>query len=207
MARGNSYQFGVLREDPGDLPISLEGFGLAGGEVEVVGPCDVVDDAVEGIGSFEVTEGLRLVVNVHAQVLGYLVHEVFSGGDLVALIAVVVHACCKGVVVFNLEGFFDPIEEGFFLVEEVTLDSVIGRGQGLGLCRAQEAGVNWPVLAEGDHAGRVGGHQVVLDVLGVSEASLLIGDEELRAITLEPYRGPFPFGTGTLWVAGRPRAV
>ena len=158
----------------------------------------VVDNAVEGIGGFKVTEGLHLVVDVHAQVLGYLVHEAFSGGDLVALIAVVVHARCEGAVVFNLKGFFNPIEEGFFLVEEATLDSVIGRGQGLGLRRVQEAGVNWPVLAEGDHAGQVGGHQVVLDVLGVSEASLLIGDEELRAIALEPYRGPFPFRTGTL---------
>ena len=207
MARGNSYRFGVLIGDSGDLPISLVSFGLAGGEVEVVGPRDVVDDAVEGIGVFEVAEGLHLVVDVHAQVLGYLVHEAFSGGDLAALIAVVVHTRCEGAVVFNLEGFFDPIEEGFFLVEEATLDSVVGRGRGLGLDGAQEAGVNRPVLAEGDCVGRVGWHQVVLDILGVSEASLLIGDEELGAVALEPYRGPLPFGTGTLWVAGGPCAV
>ena len=207
VARGNSYRFGVLREDLIDLLISLEGFGLTGGEVEVVGPRDVVDDAVEGIGGFEVAEGLHLVVDVHAQVLGYLVHEAFSGGDLAALIAVVVHARCERAVIFNFEGFFDPIKEGFFLVEEATLDSVIGRGRGLGLRRAQEAGVNRPVLAEGDCAGRVGGRQVVLDILGVSEASLLIWDEELGAVALEPYQGPFPFGTGTLWVTGGPRAV
>ena len=207
MARGNSYQFGVLREDPGDLPISLVSFGLVRGEVEVVGPRDVVDDAVEGIGLLEVAEGLHLVVDVHAQVLGYLVHEAFSGGDLAALIAVVVHARCERAVAFNFEGFFDPIEEEFFLVEEAMLDSVVGRGRGLGLRRAQEAGVNRPVLAEGDRTGRVGGCQVVLDILGVSEASLLIGDEELGAVALKPYRGPFPFGTGTLWVAGGPRAV
>ena len=142
MVRSNSYRFGILVVDPGDLPISLVGFGLVRGEVEVVGPRDVVDDAVEGIGLFEVAEGLHLVVDVHAQVLGYLVHEAFSGGDLAALIAVVVHPCLERGVVFNLKGFFDPIEEGFFLVEEATLDSVVGRGQGLGLRRAQEAGVN-----------------------------------------------------------------
>ena len=34
-------------EHPGDLPISLESFGLAGGKVEVVRPRDVVDDVVE----------------------------------------------------------------------------------------------------------------------------------------------------------------
>ena len=207
MARGNSYRFGILVADPGDLPISLVGFGLVRGEVEVVGPRDVVDDAVEGIGLFEVAEGLHLVIDVHAQVLGYLVHEVFSGGNLAALIAVVVHARCEGAVVFNLEGFFDPIEEGFFLVEEAALDSIVGRGRGLGLDGAQEAGVNRPVLAEGDRAGRVGGCQVVLDILGVSEASLLIRDEKLGAVALVPYRGLFPFGTGTLWVAGGPRVV
>ena len=207
MARSNSYRFGILVVDPGDLPISLVGFGLVRGEVEVVGPCDVVDDAVEGIGLFEVAEGLHLVVDIHAQVLGYLVYEAFSGGDLAALIAVVVHPCLERGVIFNLKGFFNPIKEGFFLVEEATLDSVVGRGRGLGLDRAQEAGVNRLVLAEGDRAGRIGGCQVVLDISGVSEASLLIRDEELGAVALEPYRGPFPFGTGTLWVAGGPRAV
>jgi hypothetical protein len=109
-----------------DLTECLEGFALAVRVVEVVAPKHLAMDAVEGVSSFEVFEGFHLVVGDSAQQKAHLVDLGFNDCALLAIMAVVVHACSEGRVVLDVEGVFYPIEEGLGVVEEAMLHFGVG---------------------------------------------------------------------------------
>jgi hypothetical protein len=139
---------GVLRKsyreiglEVGDLAECLEGIALAVWVVEVAAPKHLAVDAVEGVSGFEVFEGFHLVVGDSTQQKTHLVDLGFNDCALLAIMAVIVHACTEGRVVLDLEGIFYPIEEGLSVVEEAVLHFGVGACRARGAGRSKEAAV------------------------------------------------------------------
>ena len=160
--------FGFRGRNAGHLAISLIGFFVGRREVEVARPGNPVKDAVIGIGSEEVGESLHLVGDEELERLGLALHASLYLCDFSQVVAVLVNTGCEASVGLGIEGFLNPIEEGFCLVEQAELGrcKVLDLSEGDAALGAQESGVNRVVGTEGARNGRVRRRQVVLDVFG-----------------------------------------
>ena len=154
--------FGFRRRSAGHLAISLVGFFVDCREVEVARPSNPVKDAVVGIGGEEVGEGLHLVGDKELEHLGLPLHAGLYLCDFSQVVAVLVNTGSEALVVFRVEGFLNPIEEGLRLVEQAELRrrKVFDLSEGDAALGAQESGVNQVVGTKGAGNSWVRGHQV-----------------------------------------------
>ena len=113
--------FGFHGRNAGNLVISLVGFFVGRWEVEVARPGNPVKDAVIGVGSEEVGEGLHLVGDKELECLGLVLHASLYLCDFSQVVAVLVNTGCEASVGLGIEGFLNPIEEGLRLVEQAEL--------------------------------------------------------------------------------------
>ena len=83
--------FGFQRRGMGNLTISLVGFFVGHREVEVTRPGNPVKDAVIGISSEEVSEGLHLMGDEELEGLGLALHVGLYLCNFLQVVAVLVN--------------------------------------------------------------------------------------------------------------------